>query len=218
MGAPINMLNKKFGRATVMREVAPSSQENRAYRYFECKCDCGTLFTTRGDSLRKGATSSCGCLQKERTSETQTTNGAQRYDADENVRLTYNNWIAMMHRCNLPSNVSYPYYGGRGVIVDKRWHDFSAFLADMGVRPSKEYQLDRIDNSGNYEPGNVRWATAAEQVNNTRANRNITYLDKTQTLMQWAKELQLPYRKLRYLFDKGWPPEKCFKTLMERVA
>jgi hypothetical protein len=74
----------------------------------------------------------------------------------------------MKDRCETPSNRSYPDYGGRGIRVCERWHTFENFLADMGERPSDKHQLDRIDNDGNYEPGNVRWATKQEQMRNRR--------------------------------------------------
>src|ERR1039458_5005472 len=80
----------------------------------------------------------------------------------------YKTWLNIRQRCNTETCVDYRDYGGRGITVDPRWDDFAVFLDDVGQRPSKQHSLDRIDNEGNYEPGNVRWATAKEQTANRR--------------------------------------------------
>lgn len=86
-------------------------------------------------------------------------------------------WVAMRQRCTNPKHVSYPRYGGNGIAVCGRWRDFRLFLKDVGPRPSLGHSLDRIDCAGNYEPGNVRWATRSEQEKNKRP-RNMKDLDK----------------------------------------
>lgn len=83
---------------------------------------------------------------------------------------TYISWVAMLQRCEDPGKSNYVYYGGRGIAVCQGWHDFSTFLADMGERPDGK-ELSRIDNDGNYEPGNVQWATKAENV--AERNRRV---------------------------------------------
>ena len=83
----------------------------------------------------------------------------------------YNVWNGMRQRCHNPNQPHYPRYGGRGISVCDRWLKFENFLADMGEPPGPGYSLDRIDNDGNYEPGNVRWATKAEQRANQRKRR-----------------------------------------------
>jgi hypothetical protein len=92
--------------------------------------------------------------------------------------LTYSTWVNMKTRCNNPKSTQYEWYGQRGIKVCAEWQDFAAFLRDVGERPSKAHTLDRFpDKNGNYEPGNVRWATQKEQRRNTRSNRAVIRSD-----------------------------------------
>jgi hypothetical protein len=85
----------------------------------------------------------------------------------------YNCWKKMRDRCNNPNNCNFKYYGGVGVRVCERWDDFEAFIADIGPRPTAQHSIDRKDSSGNYEPGNCRWATTAEQNRNKRTVQRL---------------------------------------------
>jgi len=117
--------------------------------------------------------------------------------SDLSERAIYNTWYAMLHRCYNPSNANYRYYGGRGIRVCNRWRNSrAAFVADMGPRP-EGMTLDRIDNDGDYEPGNCRWASRAEQQRNTRYTRNITRDGKTQCCSEWAREIGISLTALR---------------------
>lgn len=100
----------------------------------------------------------------------------------------YDAWSTMKYRCNCATSASYRNYGGRGIRVCDEWNrSFKAFLRDVGPRPSKEHSIDRINNSGNYEPGNVRWATKAEQGRNRRTNVMVTYGGITLCIKDWSK-------------------------------
>jgi hypothetical protein len=116
-----------------------------------------------------GKTRSCGCLGREVRIARLTTHGHARQGAQT---AEYRAWCGIIERCGNPNNPAYQYYGGRGITVDPRWLDFSAFLADVGLRPSPAYSVDRIDNALGYAPCNVRWATRSQQAQNRRPRRD----------------------------------------------
>lgn len=116
-------------------------------------------------------------------------------------------WNQMKDRCNNPDNHAFPNYGGRGISVCREWGEsFSSFLADMGHRPTG-MSIERIDNNGNYEPSNCRWATRIQQNNNRRNNRKVTAFGRTLTLAEWSRETGVNYSALRSRLDRGWPVE-----------
>ena len=124
-------------------------------------------------------------------------------------------WEAMNQRCNGKR----PHYGGRGIRVCGAWGSFAVFLRDMGKAPSEQYSLDRIDNNGNYEPGNCRWATRTEQNRNKRNNRRIEFRGRTQLLVEWAEELSVPMSALSDRINKHkWTVDRAFSTPFKRKA
>lgn len=125
-----------------------------------------------GDQLRSGKTKSCGCRIAEKNAELRGTH----LNARKGQRTTeYQIWESIKKRCLNPRNRAYARYGGRGISICDRWRDdFQAFLSDVGARPSLEHSIDRIDNDGHYEPGNVRWATKSEQARNRRDEHILT--------------------------------------------
>ena len=126
---------------------------------------------------------------------------------------------AMVRRCHDPSFKHFKNYGGRGIAVCARWREsFAAFVSDVGPRPSPAHTLDRKDNDGNYEPGNVRWATKSQQARNTRFNRLLTARGKTQTLEEWAIETGLPKSTLFNRIRRGWPDDKVVGTPAQHKA
>lgn len=121
-------------------------------------------------------------------------------------------WINIRRRCYNPNHKSYSDYGGRGIRLCTNWYaSFLSFYKYIGKRPSKQHSLDRIDNDGNYEPGNVRWATAKEQANNMRSNHRITIGGRTQTLTQWSMERQISPWAVSKRLSAGWSVERTFE-------
>jgi hypothetical protein len=127
----------------------------------------------------------------------------------------------MLNRCYSKTCNGYQNYGGRGITVCERWRNsFEAFRADMGEQPSDKHQIDRIDNDGNYEPGNCRWATAKENSRNKRNHRLLTFDGKTKLLVEWADELStqsgLNREKIASRLENGMSPELATRRTCER--
>jgi hypothetical protein len=116
-------------------------------------------------------------------------------------------WRAAIHRCASPKAPAYANYGGRGISVCERWQDFLYFLSDMGRRPSYDHQLDRIDNDGDYEPGNCRWATPKQNSRNRRGNRMVTFRGETLTVAAWCERTGLRTSTLVARLNAGWSAE-----------
>lgn len=158
-------VGSRHGRWTVLRFAGHRGPR----RLFLCRCDCGTEREVAIILLRSGQSRSCGCLQQEANDHAHLVHGHARRGAES---PEFRTWKAMHQRCYDRSASNYTNYGGRGIAIRDRWRDdFSAFLADMGPKPSPGHSIDRINNDGNYEPGNCRWATRSEQRRNQRPRR-----------------------------------------------
>lgn len=164
-----------------------------------CRCDCGNEHLVITNCLTSGNTKSCGCLND----ETRRARIAELYERRPEHQKhgmsrteTYQIWHAAKSRCEFPNCNDYPEYGGRGIRMCEAWsHSFKAFLEDMGERP-KGLTLDRINNDGNYEPGNCRWATYTEQNRNKSGLVWITFDNRTQLMSDWARELGISKKTL----------------------
>ena len=119
---------------------------------------------------------------------------------------TYISWQRMKDRCYKRSNISYPRYGAIGIRVCREWLRFDRFFADMGIRPPG-HSLERIDSNGNYEPGNVRWATIQEQARNKRNVPLITAFNESLSSAEWAERFGVGASTIRYRLRRGWMPE-----------
>lgn len=125
----------------------------------------------------------------------------------------YKIWKGMRSRCTTPSDTNYYHYGANGIRVCERWSDFAAFMADMGPRPTEKHSIDRIDSKGNYEPGNCRWATWAEQCANRSNAKLIEFRGETLSLTEWAVRLGMKRTcVLANRLRRGWSVERALTT------
>ena len=128
----------------------------------------------------------------------------------------YSIWGTMRQRCNNPKSAGYAHYGGRGITVCARWDSFENFIADMGVRPSKNHSIDRVDNDGPYSPENCRWATRIEQKANQRPRNDAIWVQhngECKTIDDWARVTGIKHKTLSGRIRRyGWPIEKALTT------
>lgn len=178
MGKKVDLTGMRFGRLTVLNDEGMA--KNKHYQW-KCRCDCGNITIVGMSNLKSGTTSSCGCLQSEKTRERNrklcTTHGLSN-------TLIYSIWRAMIARCTNPNNNSYHDYGKRGIKVCDRWLDVRNFFADMGERPD-DLTLERIDNNLGYSKENCCWASHTTQSRNQRVQKN----NKTGVRgIRWSKQ------------------------------
>lgn len=204
-----DLLGKTFGQLKVMSFAGRDSKRRALWK---CECLCGNEPVFPGYKLQAGRRKSCGCS---RLAQLRIASIKHGNTAGGKLTPEYNSWADMIKRCTNPNSQRFKYYGGRGITVSERWLSFECFLADMGVKPSPNYSLDRFpDNNGNYEPGNCRWATREEQGRNRRSNHLVTFQGKTQCLTAWAEELNVPVNKLYKLHAR----RKSIEEYLEKVC
>lgn len=205
-----DLTGRTFGNLTAI--YVDKEAKRRAW---VCECACGKRTTVTTAHLMNGHTRSCGCLQSATTTARNTKHGQSK--TGRPGRRAYIVWGAMRQRCLNPNNPKYPRYGGRGIRICERWDSFENFLADMGERPPGS-SLDRINNDGNYEPGNCRWATPREQQQNRSSNRNITVRGRKACLIEWSRITMIDRATIRGRIRRGWSPERAISVLPDHTA
>jgi hypothetical protein len=164
-----------------------------------CRCRCGTERPVNRFNLAAGKSRSCGC-------------GCARV---RGVGRTpeYHAWWSMIDRCSRETHRSYHRYGGRGIAVCDRWIDsFDNFLSDMGPRPSSDHSIDRIDNDGDYEPANCRWATRKQQSNNRCQTILLTIGNETRSVKEWSEVSPVSEDAISARLKDGWSTEDAVMT------
>lgn len=204
----------RFGRLRVLREVEGIPiPGNGTSRRVLCRCDCGTEKVFFLQNVKRGLTSSCGCLTVDKNRQMRLTHGDSRCRETGSIAPEYRVWAHMIGRCENENDGSFSAYGGRGISVCPDWRaSYERFLADMGRRPSPAHQIDRINNDGNYEPGNCRWVEYADQCRNKRQNVWLTIDGETMCLTDAAKRYGLDRKLVGIRLRRGWTADRAVKT------
>lgn len=161
--------------------VTGISHKRGRVTYFKVLCECGAEKSISGQDMKSGRTRSCGCMRREICARM----GAKSQKHGLSGHPLYHMWHSMMQRCYNPKTANYHYYGARGIQVCERWHSFKNFVEDMHPRPVG-LELDRIDNDGNYSPGNCRWVSKRRNKNNRQFNRAFQYRGREYTIKELA--------------------------------
>ena len=199
-----DIAGKPFNKLTAV-SYAGTNLGSQTGAYWHFRCECGTEKVISAGAVRSGSIRSCGC----------TRNAANRMSSSSEYRV----WHDMKRRCYDTKRRDYKYYGGRSIIVCERWRSsFVNFFSDMGPKPFPGATIERIDNDGNYEKSNCKWATQEEQKKNTRNVRKLTYNGETMSIGDWARKLGINRCTLRLRLDKGWPLEEVFSSETSFIA
>lgn len=196
-----NLAGQTFGRLTVV------SREAGRRVWWQCVCTCGKTTAVISYRLLNGTTKSCGCLR----TELRTKHGLAARGSKDPL---YHALESAHQRCVNTRHPSWRNYGGRGI----KWRFASmeeavaAALRTIGPRPPGKWHIDRVDNDGHYEEENLRWASCAESVRNSRRAKPITFRGRSQVLIAWAGELRISYDALRWRLRSGWSVERAFTT------
>jgi len=200
----LNLVGKKFNKLTVLKY---SHNNKHRVSYWKCKCDCGKYSIVRGSNLKSGKTKSCGCLKKKSFIK-----HGLRYHKH------YKLYMGILERCYNKKCNYYEHYGARNIKMHKEWKTNMRLFFDyientLGDKPGKQFTLDRINNNGNYEPGNLRWASKQEQAYNTRRTVYVTYKTIKFPLHILTKVYNINHKLVwTRIFKQGWNIERALKT------
>lgn len=186
---------KKINRLTVI-EIA--DKKGGHYRW-KCLCECGKTTIVNVSKIINGTTKSCGCFNRESIG-----NISRRHGYGHHM-VEYNSWMAMKMRCYNLKNTHYKSYGERGIKVCDRWlNSFPNFLSDMGLKPTKQHTLERVEVNGNYGPSNCIWLLGALQGRNKTNNRHITFNGETKLMVDWCRIYDIGADKVCGRLKRGW--------------
>ncbi len=196
----IDLTGQKFKSLLVVDRAL--DKDNKITKW-NCICDCGHKNIITSNNLINGKRNQCKFCNK-RPEKTFGLSGNYLYMA----------WSSIKQRCFNVKDKRYASYGGRGISMCQEWfYDFHKFASHIGERPSSDHSIERIDNHGNYEPGNVKWATAYEQNSNKRTNAIMTFNGEALTMAQWSRKLGIKFNTLNERIKRGWSTERTLTIL-----
>jgi hypothetical protein len=195
----IDLTGRRFERLTVIGEAEP---DKNGHARWNCRCDCGEEKTILSTHLVRGSIRSCGCQRAKR-----------RTKHKQSRTKLYKVWEEMKQRCNNQNNASYSNYGNRGISVCPEWQDDFQVFYDWAMENgyADGLQIDRINNDGDYEPGNCRWVTKKENLRNKRQSVFIEYHGQMHTVAEWAKITGIHRNTIANRIRAGKTPEEIFK-------
>lgn len=195
--AASNLTGQTFGMFSVVERLG----RWRGKTHYRCICKCGNVREIESGALTGNRRVNCGCVR-----------GTTKHGMASSSE--YVAWLHIKSRCLNPKDKNYSNYGGRGISMFPAWvDDFSAFLAEIGPKPSPEHSIDREDNSKGYEPGNIRWTTVYVQANNRRTNLLITISGEERTLAEWSRLSGISTSTLKFRISKKWPEDRLLEPL-----
>lgn len=205
-----DLTGKTFNRWTVFKR----GRDTKAGRpQWVCECECGKTGLIPASNLRSGSSKSCGCFNR----DVHTIHGDYLGRCGKPT-IEHNTWQHIKERCLNVKYEHYKHYGGRGIKVCKKWiNSYETFLVDMGRRPFNKTSIERIDNNGNYEPGNCKWATQKEQTRNTRKNVWLEFNGIRMIKADWLQKLGVTRQAYHYQSNKGLTDEEILKHYMKRM-
>lgn len=187
------MINSRFCRLTVIKEMDRIHYKTTSSRAYLCRCDCGNEITSTPSNLRRGATKSCGCLKKETAHLSNKTHGLSR-------TKEYTTWASIKHRCYNIKYKEFHLYGGRGIKMSPIWREsFIQFISDMGLKPSDKHSIDRINNDDDYRKENCRWVLPSTQTQNRRCARKILFHGQEMSIKDFSEIINKNYFSTYYL-------------------
>lgn len=199
------LIGNSYGRLVVVRYADVKNGRD----FWTFRCECGNERDMNAGYVVTGQVQSCGCLQRERKIASRLSHG---HTINGKRSPEYNSWTGMVQRCTNPNNPRWNRYGGRGIKVSERWRAaFESFLLDMGPRP-KGTTLDRVDNNGNYELSNCRWAEPRDQSNNTNITLKLEYQGSVKPASEWSRVLGIDHNTLLYRIRRGWSVDRALST------
>lgn len=188
-----------FGKLTTIKL---NGQDKHGRKLWQCRCECGNLADIKGTYLANGVTKSCGCEKYSGLGRL-----VHGHKPESGASKIYRCWVNMIRRCTIPTVNNWHRYGGRGITVCDRWADsFENFLADMGEPPTKAHSIDRVDNDGNYEPGNCVWADRLTQRKNSSSPLRWVSINGENLILKEAvaRYSTVPYATVLYRIRRGW--------------
>lgn len=209
----LDLTNKRFGKLIAIKRGPSLKFGSAPHTTWTCACDCGKLVTVETQKLRSGHTKSCGCFRIEFTRMKSTTHGHSAGKIKTGRSSPeYAAWSNAKERCYNRNNKRYKHYGARGIVMCDQWRNrFESFYEHMGPRP-RGASLDRIDNDGNYEPGNCRWATNKEQSSNKRNSIKVKLASGNEvSLREFSIIHGVPYLRVYKRVRSGMSPYEAVR-------